>query len=280
MAKNLCFCLFFCSICHIQLPESVLRISWRRKFYHGRALRQADQVIIFALCVCYSRAFSALLLLVGRQEGHPACKKLEWWCAGVVICLELGADLHMPSWCHRHSLSLAPVKSRLVLPFWYRLTRVVPDRAPLNVCVCVCVSVCLCLCLSVCLSVCYCTIWSYGCAAVNKVLMTLRACHMDRLRSQSFWLSACLCTCLSVCMQHKACVLLSPQCLLFPYRLSIVFCSHHISQQVLLHLTWLPPDAVAQTDLASLPASWMSLFATYILLFVCSCKSHCTCQLD
>jgi len=30
----------------------------------------------------------ALTLLVGRQEGHPACKKLEWWGAGVVICLE------------------------------------------------------------------------------------------------------------------------------------------------------------------------------------------------
>ena len=43
----------------------------------------------------YSFAFSALTLLVGRQEGHPACKKLEWWGAGVVICLERGADLHM-----------------------------------------------------------------------------------------------------------------------------------------------------------------------------------------
>jgi len=29
-----------------------------------------------------------LTLLVGRQEGHPACKKTEWWGAGVVICLE------------------------------------------------------------------------------------------------------------------------------------------------------------------------------------------------
>ena len=36
-----------------------------------------------------------------------------------------------------HSLSLASVKSRLVLPFWYRLTRVVPEKEPLNVCVCV-----------------------------------------------------------------------------------------------------------------------------------------------
>ena len=36
-------------------------------------------------------AFSALTLLVG----HPACKKLEWWGAGMVICLERDADLHM-----------------------------------------------------------------------------------------------------------------------------------------------------------------------------------------
>ena len=41
------------------------------------------------------RACSALTLLVGRQEGHPACKKTERWGAGVVICLEQGADLHM-----------------------------------------------------------------------------------------------------------------------------------------------------------------------------------------
>jgi len=33
--------------------------------------------------------------LVGQQEGHPACKKPEWCGAGVVICLERGADLHM-----------------------------------------------------------------------------------------------------------------------------------------------------------------------------------------
>jgi len=43
----------------------------------------------------FYHAFSALTLLVGQQEGHPACKNLEWWGAGMVICLELGADLHM-----------------------------------------------------------------------------------------------------------------------------------------------------------------------------------------
>ena len=55
----------------------------------------------------YGSAFSALTLLVGRQEGHPACKKLSggvmcntdiahtYGSDGVVICLEQGADLHM-----------------------------------------------------------------------------------------------------------------------------------------------------------------------------------------
>ena len=33
-------------------------------------------------------AFSSLTLLVGRQEGHLACKKTDRWGAVVVICLE------------------------------------------------------------------------------------------------------------------------------------------------------------------------------------------------
>jgi len=35
------------------------------------------------------------MLLVGRQEGHLGCKKTERWGAGMVICLERGADLHL-----------------------------------------------------------------------------------------------------------------------------------------------------------------------------------------
>ena len=81
-------------------------------------------------------AFSALTLLVGRREGHPACKNwvVGCWC-DVVIRLEWDAYCIRSSWCHCYSLSLAAVKSRLVLPFWYRLTRVVPDKGPLNGCV-------------------------------------------------------------------------------------------------------------------------------------------------
>jgi len=39
--------------------------------------------------------FSSFSALTGQQEGHPACKKTEWWGAGMVICLERGAVLHM-----------------------------------------------------------------------------------------------------------------------------------------------------------------------------------------
>ena len=80
---------------------------------------------------------SALMLLVGWQEEHLACKKVS---GGVQSWLSVWSEVQTciwPSGCHCHSLSLASVKSRLVLPFWYRLTRVVPEKRPLNGCVCV-----------------------------------------------------------------------------------------------------------------------------------------------
>ena len=95
------------------------------------------------MCVSVSRnqAFSSLTLLVGRQEGHPACKKLS---GGVLAWLSVWSEVQTgiwPSGCHCYSLSLASLKSRLVLPFWYRLTHIVLEKGPLNGCVCVCVCV-------------------------------------------------------------------------------------------------------------------------------------------
>ena len=92
--------------------------------------------VVFLMCSIVI-AFSALTLLVGWQEGHPACKKLS---GGVLVWLSVWSEVQTctwPSWNHCHSLSLASVKSRLVLPFWYRLTWVVPEKGPLNGCVCV-----------------------------------------------------------------------------------------------------------------------------------------------
>jgi len=90
-------------------------------------------------------AFSALTLLVGRQEGHPACKKLSggmlaWlsaWDAGLHIAQQMPLPLTIS--CSSKSRL---VLTFLILPFWYLLTRVDPDifhtSSKMVVCVCVC----------------------------------------------------------------------------------------------------------------------------------------------
>ena len=85
------------------------------------------------------QAVSASTLLTGGQEGYPACEKLS---GRVLAWLSVWGEMQIcirPSWCHCHSLSLASVKSRLVIPFWYRLTRVVPEKGrQMGICICVC----------------------------------------------------------------------------------------------------------------------------------------------
>ena len=82
------------------------------------------------------------MLLVGRQEGHPACKKTEWWGAGMVICLERGADLHM--------VQLMPLPltiscfSKIQIGFAF-LVPAHPDSPGQRAVKRVCVYVCLCL---------------------------------------------------------------------------------------------------------------------------------------
>ena len=60
----------------------------------------------------------------------------------MVICLERGADFHMAQLMPLPLTVSCFSKIQIGLPFWYRLTRVVPDKGPLNGCVCVrvCVS--------------------------------------------------------------------------------------------------------------------------------------------
>jgi len=81
-----------------------------------------------------------LTLLVGQQEGHPACKKTEWWGAGVVIRLEQGADLHM---AQRIPLPLTVSCFSKIQTGFSFLVPAHPgspgQRAVKHVCVCVCV---------------------------------------------------------------------------------------------------------------------------------------------
>ena len=72
--------------------------------------------------------------------GRKGIRPVKNW---VVGCWR-GADLHT---AQLMPLSLASVKSRLVLPLWYRPTWVVLDKGPLNVCSVVVLFIVFCVCL-------------------------------------------------------------------------------------------------------------------------------------
>jgi len=77
-----------------------------------------------------SAAFSALMLLVGWQEGHPACElKTEWSGTGMVICWsEVQMICTWSSWCHCHPIISCSSKIQNGLPFWCRLTQAVLEK--------------------------------------------------------------------------------------------------------------------------------------------------------
>ena len=84
-------------------------------------------------------AFSALMLLVGWQKEHPACKKPS---GGIVICLKRGADLHTAQ------LMRLPLTFSCFSKIQIGFSFLVPDhlgspgkRAVKRVCVCVCLCV-------------------------------------------------------------------------------------------------------------------------------------------
>jgi len=91
---------------------------------------------IFCVLLFQNMPCLQLMLLVGWQEGHPACKK-NWvvgcwhgYLSGARCRLAYGPADASSTHC------LASVKSRLFLLLWYRLTQVVLEKGPSNVCVC------------------------------------------------------------------------------------------------------------------------------------------------
>jgi len=99
-------------------------------------------------------AFSALMLLVGRRKGiRPV--QTEWWGAGMVVCLEQGADLHMAQLMPLLLTIFFFSKIQIGFTFLVPVHLCSPRKRAVNrVCVrvhvCVCVSVCNCVCMSAC----------------------------------------------------------------------------------------------------------------------------------
>jgi len=83
---------------------------------------------LFGVVLVRNESFSALTLLIGWQEGHPACKKLS---GGMLVWLFVWGEMLIciwPSWCHCHSLSNTPVNQDWFYLSGKWLTRVVPDK--------------------------------------------------------------------------------------------------------------------------------------------------------
>ena len=87
--------LLLCRVCELHIQILIKHGKTSEATMMKKKLKICCQIIMANVVIKTSCAFSALTLLVGRQEGHQACKKTEWWSAGVVIWLERGAHLHM-----------------------------------------------------------------------------------------------------------------------------------------------------------------------------------------
>jgi len=89
----------------------------------------------------FEGAFSAVMLLAGRQEGHPACKKLS---GGVLAWLSVWSEVQT---CDMAQLMQLPLTVSCFSEIQIGFTFLVPahpgspgQRAVKRVCVCVCVS--------------------------------------------------------------------------------------------------------------------------------------------
>jgi len=72
------------------------------------------KAILLKCCSCSSECLPSVLWHCVRcQEEHPA-SKIKWWSAGIVICLEWGANVYGPADASATLSSLASLKFRLV----------------------------------------------------------------------------------------------------------------------------------------------------------------------
>ena len=121
----------------------------RSKSWHGITADRLQKFIKALPCIrwpangitghclqCFLPSVLWCCWLGGRKGIRPVKNLSSGVLAWLSVCSEVQTCI-WPSWCHCHSLSLPWVKSRLVSPVWYRLTRVVPDKGLLNGCVCV-----------------------------------------------------------------------------------------------------------------------------------------------
>jgi len=125
---------FYCTYMCMNFVHTVAVYNWRYRYCYLQFVAIAFYCVY--MCMDLKCAFSALTLLVGRQEGHPTCKNWVVGCwhgylsglwSEVQTCI-------WPSWCHCHSLSRF---SKIQIGFTFLVPAHLgsPRKGPLNRCV-------------------------------------------------------------------------------------------------------------------------------------------------
>ena len=101
------------------------------------------QIRLFLTTVRVYKLYTYLLSVLWHHcwLGVRKASGLQKLSDGVLVRLSVWSEVQIvciwSTWCHCHPktpASVASFKSRLVLPFWYRLTQVVLEKRPLNGC--------------------------------------------------------------------------------------------------------------------------------------------------
>jgi len=96
---------FRCAIAVVNKSlAAAAKIDWGAQLvsvwlYSASSVECPSEVGEHFIFISVSNAFGALTLLVGRQEGHPACKNLS---GGVPVWLSVWSEMQtciQPSWC-------------------------------------------------------------------------------------------------------------------------------------------------------------------------------------
>ena len=111
-------------------------VIWIR---HANVMQKCVCCADYTILLLTTCAFSALTLLVGRQEGHPAYKKP---CGGVLAWLSVWSEVQNLRMAHLMPLPLTvscSSKIQIGSTFLVPADLGSPGKGPLNGCVCVCV---------------------------------------------------------------------------------------------------------------------------------------------
>jgi len=111
----------------ILLAFPAVQLFWR---YFNKATFTISQLmalrLLSVLCRCW----------LGGRKGIRPVKKLEWWGAGVVICLERGADLHMAQLMPQPLTVSCFSKTQIGFTFLVLAHLGSPGKRAVNGCVC------------------------------------------------------------------------------------------------------------------------------------------------